>query len=348
MKDLKTKSKLKRKEKDNKQQTTLTGVAGKLAVAVRSDPELQKRWDAAVVKFSSQTFTSFQTMAKSDILLKAIWPDSKPKIQVRSHQTVSRHVQNTADSLRSDMFSILLSEKEMSKSFSFTCDIWTNRGLNSYLCLTIHFITEDLNLLKFVPWCEYFGKRIHSGHNIKITLEDFLKAVELDNPDIKKTVVLDNAANNKLAIRLLANIEGVWCNIHTLQLSIKDTFKFTSGLVSIQTILDKSQELAKLARRSELRKEELKAACRETGIQYILPQKSIDVRWNSKAESLASVVKLKAAFQYLKLNDISGKQIWEDKVLSGREFKAAEGLLKCLESVKVVSKTQEQEEEARW
>ena len=50
------------------------------------------------------------------------------------------------------------------------------------------------------------------------------------------------------------------------------------------------------------------------------------------------MVKLKAAFQYLKLNDISGKQRWEDKVLSGREFKAAEGLLKCLESVKVVSK----------
>ena len=322
--------KISKKKKDS-QPCLIAGADGNLAVVPRKDPEMQKRWDDAVVTFSSQTLISFRAMERSKTLLKAIWPNIKPKIEVRSHQTVSRHVKKRADTLRSEIFSIILSEKEHTKSFSFTTDLWTNRRLNSFLYLTIHFITEDMTLLKFVPWCEYFGKRGHTGMNIKLTLEDFLEAAELNGPEISKNVVLDSAANNKLAIRLSDEIVGFYCNIHTLQLAVKDAMKLTLGLVSLKIVFDKSQELAVFVRRSEKRNNELKSACEKTGTSYILPTKSIDVRWNSKADSLASVIKLKAAFQHL-----ATKQDWKNMVLTGQEFRAAESLLKCPDPVKKV------------
>ena len=107
--------------------------------------------------------------------------------------------------------------------------------------------------------------------------------------------------------------------------------KLTLGLVSLKIVFDKSQELAVFVRRSEKRNNELKSACEKTGTSYILPTKSIDVRWNSKADSLASVIKLKAAFQHL-----ATKQDWKNMVLTGQEFRAAESLLKCSDPVKKV------------
>ena len=68
------------------------GTASTLSIENRHDPKYQQRWDEATVLFISKTFVSFNAMSKSDILLKAIWPDSQPKIKAKSNQSISRDV----------------------------------------------------------------------------------------------------------------------------------------------------------------------------------------------------------------------------------------------------------------
>ena len=102
-----------------------------------------------------------------------------------------------------DIYSIVLSAKEDCFSHSFTSDMWRDRALDSFISLTQHFITNDGELIKLVPFCEYFGKRKHTGLNIKISLADMLKALGLEDEKYDKNVVLDNARNNKCAIRLV-------------------------------------------------------------------------------------------------------------------------------------------------
>ena len=68
------------------------GTASTLSIENRHDRKYQQRWDEATVLFISKTFVSFNAMSKSDILLKAIWPDSQPKIKAKSNQSISRDV----------------------------------------------------------------------------------------------------------------------------------------------------------------------------------------------------------------------------------------------------------------
>ena len=89
--------------------------------------------------------------------------------------------------------------------------MWRDLALDSFISLTQHFITNDGDLIKLVPFCEYFGKRKHTGLNIKISLADMLKALGLEDEKYDKNVVLDNARNNKCAIRLSPGLKGHCC-----------------------------------------------------------------------------------------------------------------------------------------
>ena len=75
-----------------------------------------------------------------------------------------------------------------------------------------------------------------------------LRALGLEDEKYDKNVVLDNAKNNKCAIRLSPSLKGYWCAIHTLQLAIKDTMKSTVQNVPVITVNKKCKELAKFVR----------------------------------------------------------------------------------------------------
>lgn len=338
------------------QKLVASGEKKTLAVEPRHDPQMQKRFDKAVVQFAAKTGVSFQALSKGniEILIKPFFPKSTPKIQGRHKSTISRHTSKEvnnyfrsfnvilrilfqAEDTRRDIYSIVLSAKEDCFSHSFTSDMWSDRALDSFISLTQHFITNDGDLIKLVPFCEYFGKRKHTGLNIKISLADMLRALGLEDEKYDKNVVLDNAKNNKCAIRLSPSLKGYWCAIHTLQLAIKDTMKSTVQNVPVITVNKKCKELAKFVRGSEGRNNELKAACKMKNIKYRLPSKQMAVRWNTQEANISSVVRLRPALQYLVFNTNEG---WDqDKhSLSVQEFKMGETIVKVLEPAKIASK----------
>ena len=71
-----------RKKRDSGVQPKLVTKNGQIGLYVKRDPELQKRWDEAMVDFCSQTFCSFQAASKVDILLRALWPNGNFKVKL--------------------------------------------------------------------------------------------------------------------------------------------------------------------------------------------------------------------------------------------------------------------------
>ena len=84
---------LERGDSMKQQKLVASGEKKTLAVEPRHDPQMQKRFDKAVVQFAAKTGVSFQALSKGniEILIKPFFPNSTPKIQGRHKSTISRH-----------------------------------------------------------------------------------------------------------------------------------------------------------------------------------------------------------------------------------------------------------------
>ena len=59
-----------------------------------------------------------------------------------------------------------------------------------------------------------------------------LRDLQFD-PATDKVCVSDNASNMKVALRHSEQLQEYYCNIHTLQLAIEDTFKNIHGMTGL-------------------------------------------------------------------------------------------------------------------
>jgi len=330
------------KANDGMKQQTLSGGDNKqLKVDVKDYGDLQKRYDDGLVRYAAKTFTSFRALEHIDIIVEAIKP-GKGKIKKRGRKFISKHTTTVYERISADIMSILFSAKDYCKSFAFTSDIWSNKRQHSFLSLTVHFITPDMKLVKLVPYVVYFGHNRHTGVNIKLALEKMLKELGMDGPDITRYICLDNAANNKCAVRLSSKFEAMWCTNHTLNLAVKDLYKKTEENVETTKVLKKCKALAKSVRKSGNQLDDLSDACTNTNTPNILPKKSQNTRWNSLQDCMESVLRLQPAFQYLAASDPDD---WSGKTLSKKEAQAATALSKILECAKVATKLWEKDRE---
>ena len=156
-------------------------------------------------------------------------------------------------------------------------------------------------------------------------------------------IVLDNASNNKCAIRLSPSLTGHWCANHTLALAVSDTMKAEVMSIPVKNVSKKCKQVAKFVRASEQRNNELKVACRKKEIKYKLPKKQMPVRWNSQEANINSVVRLRHALQFLMFN--TAEAGWDDEkvCLTVQEFKLGESMVKVLEPAKITTKQWERD-----
>ena len=321
-----------------RQLTLISNNNNQLSVENKMDPKLQARWDDAVVKFVSETGVSFQCCEKLDILLDAVW-NGRMRLKVRSRTTVTKHVGARSLCLMADVYNILNVMAKECGGFGFTTDLWTSRALDSFMAFTCHFINKEMELQKFVPFVEYFGVNRHTGRNIKLFINQFLAALGMDGNDISKTIVCDNASNNKVMIRLSGDLQVSYCNIHTMQLAIIDVFKLDILNIKVDEVMLKCKELAKFVKRSEQNKNELKAACVRTGTKFIMPKLPNATRWNSKEANVSTTIKLKSALQHISHADTSLH--WYDVIPNAAEFKLLESLVDILARIKIACKVWE-------
>ena len=196
-------------------------------------------------------------------------------------------------------------------------------------------------LVKLVPFVGFFGTKRHTGHNIRLVLDQFIENLELDEKDINKYIVMDNASNNKKFAEETNQFVFRPCSCHTLQLAINQSMKATVENVKCQDVLKMGKELTRFVRKSVLRNNQLKEACCNTNTKFKLPVKANDTRWYGWALCLSSVVDLKKPLAHLSYNDTSKDQDWALRVWKAGQFKLAEALSVIFNSMKTATKVWE-------
>ena len=200
-----------RNVKDSKQMTIEDSFA-KVIPLPRSS-ERYKKLTTAVCYFICKDQQPFDTINDSEFRhmlnvfeLRYIPPDRKT--------IASNHIPALYDDLKESI------TKQMTHDacfFSITTDLWSSRAKQSYIALTIHYLTKSFEMRSHLIETKEFAEA-HTGETIAEVLEQILYDW---NVDVDKLVVAtaDNGSNITRAMQLLG-WDRISCFSHTLQLCV--------------------------------------------------------------------------------------------------------------------------------
>ncbi|KAJ4734137.1 Zinc finger BED domain-containing protein RICESLEEPER 2 [Rhynchospora pubera] len=184
--------------------------------------------------------------------------------------------------------------------FSFTSDLWTNKGRDrGFMAISCHYIDEKWILRKriitFVP--------LPSPHTGKHIAEAFYEKLVLWNLDKRAfCLVLDNASSNDACINELfaktpiqddlpvdGQVFHQRCGCHILNLIVQD------GLSVLKDEIRDIRDTMKYIKHSQGRMEKFKLACSQSQIPFKKPAWDVPTRWNSTYLMLVLALELKPA-----------------------------------------------------
>lgn len=226
---------------------------------------------------------------------------AQPRFQVPSRITMTR-----------DCFKIFVEEKEKLKNFFVkfshrvcpTTDTWTSCQNLNYMCLTTHFIDEDLKLnKKILNFCSILS---HKGLTIGKIVESCLLQWKISKI---LTITFDNASSNDTGLNYLKQRLEHWnsnvlngdylhmrCYAHILSLTIK------KGLKDMDDFIFRIRSAIRYVRSSPMRLKKFKGCVEQEKIESkCLLAFDVETRWNSTYLMLDVVIKFQRAFDLLEL-----------------------------------------------
>ena len=327
-------------------QTKLTTSRGKdLALNIVHDKDFQKLWDMKLARFAAKTHVSMNILGGEHFkdLINLLQNKARygrlPVFDVKGRTSLTKDMEKLATKTREEIASIILHFKSKLPSVGVTCDHWTSLSGESFMSLTIQFLTPDFDMVQLTPYIHHFPAR-HTGVNIKLVATKMFEILQIIG--IKKYVSTDNAANIKCGFRSAEDVIQMLCILHTMQLGVKDTFKVTVTGVILKTLLSKIQKLAVAIKKSTNMLKELKDACSMSQISYVTIQKSQKTRFNSRYLSISSYIKNKPALLRL-FSSSSVSDKWGELEISQNEWRVLEGMEAALHQVVLVTKALEGE-----
>ena len=297
------------------------------------DPKLQNEFDDAVIEFASENKISFSALG-SESFKKMIKVVNK-KVKVKHRTSYSRMTTKKAKQIKLKILKTILQKRGQMKSVSFTTDMWTSAAGTSFCALTVQFIDDDFKLHRYTPFCKKFEGK-HTGQNIAIELDKMIESLKLDINELERWCVNDNASNQKVAIRLCKYLEVYFCDLHTMQLAIRDSFKDVPG---ISKLLKKTKKIGKFSHRSTKAMDELKSKCEHLKMKFKKPKNPQKTRWNSQHDNMKSIKYLKPALKEL----AEEEDEWHKLRLTDEEWEKLDAIVDVLEVMKDATKVLEAE-----
>ena len=327
-------------------QTKLMMNRGKdLALNIVHDKDFQKKWDMQLARFAAKSHVSLKILGGEHFkeLINLLQAKARygrlPVFNVKSRISLTKDMEKLASTTREEIASIILHFKSKVPSVGVTCDHWSSLSGESFMSLTIQFLTPEFDLVQLTPYIHHFPAR-HTGENIKLVATKMFEILGILG--IKKYVSTDNAANIKCGFRSAEDVIQMLCILHTMQLGVKDTFKVTVTGVFLKTLLNKIQKLAVAIKKSSIMLKELKEACSKLQINYVTIQKSQKTRFNSRFLSISSYIKNKPALLELFASTIVCDK-WGQYEIGQTEWRVLEGMEAALKQVVLVTKALEGE-----
>ena len=182
----------------------------------------------------------------------------------------------------------LLSVENAGSSIAFTTDCWSG-STEALMSLTAHFIDKNWERVQVVLNVKaMFGS--HTGEYIAETFLNLLKEWDIDTQRVH-LVLRDSGANMIKGMRL-AEMPGLSCTAHTLQLVIND------GLHSqrmVGDILAKLKRIATHFNHSVVAQQRLSVIQQEVGVPNHSIIQAVQTRWNSTLHMIARMIEQKRA-----------------------------------------------------
>ena len=190
------------------------------------------------------------------------------------------------------------------------------------MSLTVHFISKDWKLYRFTPYVAPFPAR-HTGKNISLSLDAMIEELGLSGGDWELFSINDNAANVKLGIRLSQFLSQYLCDIHTLELSVKDCFKKTPGM---SKVVKKFKAIGKFTHQSTEATKALRKQATKDKIVFKKVVNPPNTRWSGHFYNLSSVFHLKKPLTNL----MASHDDWAEHELTDGDWKLIEVAVELL------------------
>ncbi|XP_065664529.1 E3 SUMO-protein ligase ZBED1-like [Hydra vulgaris] len=292
------------------------------------DNSIQKQFDSAMLDYFCTNLASFSAVKGRGF--KKWFDIAKPKLTLHHRTTYSRKHLIRSREVQAGMKSIITEITPNLKSAAFTSDLWTSRAQDSYISWTFLTIDENWRLHYWTPHVQQFPCR-HTGILIEGKLDSFLEELNLP-ADLPMYCVINQTRNMKLAVKLSKRLDQYLCNNHILQCAVRDAFGMTAGM---DDALQTCKDLASLTHRSTVVAELLESESDAQGINFSQLRQSVDTRWNSELDCIASILHLKSAIISLCANE----DIFSSKTISASQWKSIEGAVEILAPLKEATKT---------
>jgi len=114
--------------------------------------------------------------------------------------------------------------------YCITKDMWSSRAKQSYIAITIHYLTDSFDMRSHLLRTKEFPEA-HTSDMIVESLLQILMEWELDS-DKLLAATTDNGSNIALALRKLG-WSRISCFSHTLQLSVEKALSFAKAISRI-------------------------------------------------------------------------------------------------------------------
>ncbi|CAF2061700.1 unnamed protein product [Rotaria magnacalcarata] len=127
-------------------------------------------------------------------------------------------VQRNLKQFESEQKELLIKELANVQSLGITCDFWSDKRRQSYMCLTGHYISSNNQFISKILSFTSFHHR-HFSSNISMIIKNELK--ELNIFEKTRSITTDGAANMLKAAQMLGgDIKQIYCIAHQLHLVI--------------------------------------------------------------------------------------------------------------------------------
>ncbi|XP_054283311.1 zinc finger BED domain-containing protein 4-like [Macrosteles quadrilineatus] len=249
----------------------------------------------------------------------------EPRYQLPSRTTFSRTlVPELYKSERERIKSTITEDAKSLLSMSLTTDTWTSRANDSFMSLTLHYLSKDFDYKSFVLG----NKNITEAHTSLFLLGQLEEMVEnWELPKIPIYVLSDNAANIKAALDK-SSWERIPCFAHTLQLAIHDA---ESEVPGINEMCKRARNIVGHYSHSSSARARLKNIQKRLSLPDHELLQDVATRWNSRYDMLSRLLEQKEAVSA----DIAASADIEN--LTTSQWKLASGVVEILKPFKEVT-----------
>ena len=200
-----------RSVKESQQKTIEDSFAKAIPIPRNSDK--YKKLTKAVCYFICKDQQPFDTI--NDSGFRHMLNVFEPRYIPPDRKTIaSNHVPALYDAVKADVAKQIMDDAQY---FSITTDLWTSRAKQSYIAVTIHYLTTSFEMRSHLIETKEFAEA-HTGETLSDVLEEILAEWNLGD-DKLVVATTDNGSNITRATQLLGWTR-VSCFSHTLQLSV--------------------------------------------------------------------------------------------------------------------------------